>query len=231
MSILKEHCPVRGLLLPALMLALAPLLSAMEFEHAYTPEKLPNESNPEWRLSGKAGEAKVTLSNGKLKVSTVSDKKFHYTLGVLETGAPAGSGAAGWDASGGTTTIDFRLRCDGDDPDAECFVLLLADGARRWHVRFFPNKIHVARGGAREVDTSQGDTYRVTLDDDKLQLSSATHGTLFKDVKGIGGGTRNRILFGNFPEGKKAPATPVAWELEFLRWTHTTANAELPKEN
>lgn len=210
-----------------LLAALAPAWSAEDFEHEYRPKALPTESTPSWLLVGKARDALVDVTSGQLQVSTMADKTFHYSLGLLASGAAAGSGAEGWDASSGSSTIEFRLRCEGEAAEASVFTLLVADGTLQWNIRFSPTTIKVSRGGQRRIDTTVPETYRVTLDQGQLQLSSANGGVLFSRVPGQKGDGRNRLLFGSYPE-ENAPHARVTWELAFLRWTNQKAHSDPP---
>lgn len=196
-------------------------LHASDWPHEYTPVATPENSLPKWQLSTKAKE-NISITDGKLKVTSQADKPLIYTIGTYEGGKEFGDGAAAWDASSGHATVEIRLKCESDNAEAEIFRLSLSDGEKNWSVIFKQHAISIPRvSKVVDVDMSQAETYRLAVKGGKLQVSSSGKGILYTDIAGIPFNKlpkRNRMLFGT--TGEPGASGAIGWEVEFIRWTN-----------
>lgn len=186
------------------------------FEYEYRPVALPERSAPQWALMQRAGTP--TVEDGKLVVHVTAGNRHYYAIGVNNEGTPFGDAEA-WSLSGGKMTVDFRLKVQSAAPEIEAFRISLSDGALSWPVIFRQGEVE-----KKPLPDREADTYRITVDNGSMILSSSRLGIIKERSKGLtGGGTPNpMIYFGTFATNKEWPqqhGAAIDWELEFVRWT------------
>ncbi len=212
---------IQTFLLLAGLAAFSPLRAEGGFAFEYVPTRLPERSVPRWQLLQKRGEERVEA--GKLTVEVPIGQRHGYLIGIRSDQSPQGDADA-WNPASGRATVDFRVRCEADFPDLEPFRVVLSDGRQAWTITFQPGKI-----AGKEVDTGRMETYRATLEDGTLVLSSASKGVLYTRKGGstsLDLSTTALIGFGTLHSNKESPHVgqgAVRWELEFFRWTHEEA--------
>jgi hypothetical protein len=209
------------------VLLLAAMAGAASFEHEYSPAAgvMPQDSTPTWAL--RHGGGTIQANHGVLRADMPAGERSFFVIGRLDDEAYGDVGA--WNATTGRATVEFRVRCESDDPSLEVFQLHLSDGRLQWRIRFCGDKIFPRRVA---VDTGEADTYRAVLRDGRLTLSSERQGVIFADVPGnesyAGKPTRSHaLLFGSFDPNTTASGATTSWELDFLRWTNQEALPDL----
>lgn len=187
----------------------------------FSGDEIPTAASPRWAGNAKAGGT-VQVSDGALDVRVGPGDSRFYTLGFYAEGKPAGDAA--WNGQPGTSTVEWRVACAAEDPEKVIFQIGFADGKLRWDVDFRASSI-VAGGRTVPVDTSKPDTYRVTLKDGMLQMSSESQGVVIDGLKGRAlDDDRNRILFGT--DARLDGGSSLgggSWQLDFIRWTNKLA--------
>ncbi len=214
----------------ALALLACPLLGASPFEHEYSPASghLPQETTAAWKA--RHGGGSVEIRDARLIAKMPGGERRFFAMGTLEESENPDRDAA-WNGVGGTATVEFRVRCESDDPNLEIFQVQISTGHLQWRIRFFNDKLYPR---AIPIEAREADTYRAVLKDGKLTLSSQRQGVLFANLPGneayAGKPTRsNALWFGSFSRNAKAPGSTGLWELEFIRWTHREALPDLSK--
>lgn len=146
-----------------------------------------------------------------------------YVIGKRSDGTALGDTNA-WTMATGKATVEFRVRCEADFPDVEVFRLLLSDGTQFWSVTFYPNRV-----ASKEIDATQMKTYRATVDEGKLVLSTEANGVIYTRASGNPSTELAQsvmIGFGTLHSNSKSSHSGngmVRWELEFIRWTNQIA--------
>ena len=173
------------------------------FTNSFYADELPENSAPKWVVKGNAGS--VAAADGLLNVSSegIGKRQFY----VMD----AASGA--WDMSGGLATVEFRMKCASDDPEDEVFRVQLSDGKQMWRVNFYNGRCN---GVA--VATGDWDTYRLTIKDGKMQVSSEKLGVIVADIAPAPLEDSPSLLFGTFKTSPKFATR--SWDLDFIRWTN-----------
>ncbi len=190
----------------------AAISDAAAFDHQYLPPDLPENAVPAWAVLQKGGI--VSTGEDGLTVETAADKRHFYGIGVYSDGKPWGDGSA-WDASAGVATLDFRLKCASEEDEAVVFTLILRDGRQQWILDFRPHRIN-----STPAETGDWNTYRVTLENGLLQLSSTNGGVILRKVRGAPDERGNALLFGTYSYRPGGSGAPRQWSLQFLRWTN-----------
>jgi len=201
---------------------------ADSFEHEYLAADghTPQHAIPAWALQHGGGI--IELQEDHLTAETPVGERNFFVIGMLDDEKNHGDSDT-WDAAGGATTVEFRVRCESDEPGLEIFHVHISTGALQWRIRFLGDKIF-PRGVS--LNTNEADTYRAVIKHDKLTLSSERQGVILRDVAGnesyAGKPTRsNAILFGSFAPNSQASGGKTVWELEFIRWTNQEALPDL----
>jgi len=215
-------------LIIGLALMSAPMVWASSFEHEYsaTAGQLPQNSTPAWVLRHAGGN--IQLLDGLLTAETPAGERNFFAIGVLDDEKLHGDPGA-WNGATGQTTVDFRVRCESEDPALEIFQVHISNGRLQWRIRFLNKKVF-PRGVA--IDPREVDTYRAVIKEDKLTLSSERQGVIIADVAGndtyAGKPTRsNALWFGSFSPNSQIVGSTGMWELEFIRWTNQEALPDL----
>jgi hypothetical protein len=220
------------LTLSFVLLALLPAYSEEEiqWEYSYIPEQLPQDSMPRWYVR-REGSPEILLDDAKLKAELPPGSVLYYAQGTHSGQSPFGDGM--WDASGGNTTVEFRLRCKAEDPDERIFVVRVADGTYRWDVHFEKERIwaEALSGGGVALSTTEDDIYRLAIYGKTMQLSSARHGIIIPQIEGRHfDGDRNRVIFGTDSRGESRQLqSTVGWELGYFRWTNQETELNPPE--
>lgn len=188
------------------------------FEHSYEGDVHPSRALPRWfsHLVDSAGPE--LTAEQTLKVNTIEpSSRHHYRIDGENIVYFQGSSTSG-------STIDFRVKVESTDPEAEGFTVMVGKEGGNWWIKFYPDKIQI---GSQEFPTStqDWDTYRIVIKDDLLNLYSATWGLMLADVP-LGSGTPGDML--SFGSGIIYPVASN-WELDFIRWTNNEAVLDPPQ--
>lgn len=211
-----------GPLLLGLLASTAQTASAEDFASQYKPDALPENAQPAWMQLQAGGDA--TLKDGDLVVEVPGNKRHFYGLGTAQDGNPWGEAKA-WTLKD-QATIELRVRCATDLPDDPTFTVLVRDGTQQWEVRF-----GASDSVGSMIDASQWDTYRLTLSQGRLQVSSYRRNIIFRGLRSTPDIRGNALLFGSYSY-RQDQTEPRNWELAFLRWTTDRADLTPPdKEN
>jgi hypothetical protein len=194
------------ILLSFLLLVVSPLAEDLRYSASYHGNDLPEKDVPRWTSKGNLADPK--LSDGILSVASEgANKRLFYILDPK-------SGA--WDMTSGLATVEFRLRCHSDDAEDEVFRVQFSDGKQIWRAVFFNQRCNGAK-----AKTDDWDTYRLTVKDGKLQISSELQGVMASGIAGSPGDDEPFLLFGTF---KNSPNDAIrGWDLDFIRWTNQEA--------
>lgn len=190
-------------MIAALFLLVTTLSGDLQFANSYYADELPENAAPKWVMKGNAGNA--AAADGLLGVNSEGTGKRQFY--VLDTASGA------WDMSNGLATVEFRMKCASDDPEDEVFRVQLSDGKQMWRVNFYNGRCN---GSA--VKTGDWDTYRLTLKDGKMQVSSEKLGVIARDIAPSPLEDTAALLFGTFKASPKFATR--SWDLDFLRWSN-----------
>lgn len=192
------------------------------FDHQYMPPDLPEMAVPAWKVLQNQGV--VSVSEGALNVEVETNKRHFYGIGIYAGGETWGEGAA-LDMSSGVATIDFRLRCESAVEELAPFTLIVRDGKTQWQVDFYVNAINKA-----SADTTTWDTYRVSIQNGLLQLSSLNRGVIFSKIRGTPDDRGNVLIFGTYSYQPESSDSGRSWHLKNFRWTNKEALTEPPNK-
>ena len=204
-----------------------------EYEYSAASGKLPQDSVPPWGVRGKVAQT-VSLRDGLLVADVGAAQRSFFVIGQTDDSTAHGRTAA-WKGASKASTVEFRFKGGSNDSNFEIFQVQLSDGNHHWRIRFFNNRLYP---GEKNVDISELDTYRATLEDGRLTLSSARYGVIFRDRAGSDPYAdsknvkqpANCLWFGTFSPNSKAADARGEWELEFIRWTNKAAFSGPPSE-
>lgn len=211
--------------------AMACAVAASPFEYEYSADsgKLPQDSTPQWGVRGRGNKAEVM--DGRLVAEIATEQRAFFVIGHTDDGTAHGQTEA-WNGASGETTVEFRFKGEASDPKFEIFQVQLSDGKQFWRLRFFNNRLYPLE---KKVDISEADTYRATIKDGLLTLSSERLGEIFRDRSGRDFSEESKkvkqpsncLWFGTFSPNTEAPDVTGRWELEFIRWTNKAALRDL----
>lgn len=198
---------MKGMLfLGFVLFALSPLAEDLKYSASYHGNDLPEKDVPRWTAKGNLAEPK--LSDGILSVTSEGANKRHFYVLDQKSGA--------WDMASGFATVEFRMKCHTDNSEDEVFRVQLGDGKQVWRAVFFNQRCNGSK-----AKTDDWDTYRLTVKDGKLQISSELQGVIASGIAGSPGEGESFILFGTF---KNSPSDSIRrWDLDFIRWTNEEA--------
>ncbi len=177
----------------------------------YEGRALPADAMPPWKQIFAGGHA--TLGENGLRVETTESQRHLYAIGQSAEGEPWGDATA-WAFPEGTLSVTFRLRCEGEDPEAEVFRLIIRDGQQQGQVPFPPTAVY-----RKPTNTTEWDTYTAVIENGKLRLSSERLGLIVENRKSLEDNRGNGLLFGNYAYDKGGSTRTRLWELSFLRCT------------
>lgn len=208
---------MKRILLPALGLSLM-LTTSWATEGRYEATAYPDSSAPTWAISPpkRGNPATVELRDGALIATVSNGAVCYYTLGKEEKGEERGEWKA-WDFAGDSVLVELTVRWGSESSEYEVFRVEISNGERRWVVPFFGDSLGVRK---ERVEHDAFDTYRLTLSEGLLTVSSKKRGTLYRNLKPYNATQANRLLFGSFwtSENQKLQADGF-WELQSIRWT------------
>ncbi len=201
----------------------------MAFE--YTPNALPQESEPVWAVLGSPNDLRAEVLDGVLQVRTDKASWSQWRIGMA-----AGGGREFGDATalqlpaGGALTLDFEARLIPGGPDLPTFTVALSNGSSGPSVTFSPGMISIS--GVRkplEADTTAWGKYRMVVEGTQFDFYCVNTNEHRKAELSAGDwGLFINFGFPALQDGLGAPER--SFEVKSIRWQSGVADRQFPSE-